>query len=69
MRCEDASPLSESRLLGLEETATYLGVTPRSVHRLVKRGLLTPVRIPGFRRTLFDRQDLLALVALSKVGA
>jgi Helix-turn-helix domain len=68
MRLRGSSPPPESRLLGLEETATFLGVTPRSVHRLVKRGLLTPVRLSGFRRTLFDREDLLALVASSKVG-
>jgi DNA-binding transcriptional MerR regulator len=68
MRLQGPSLRPEARLLGLEETATFLGVTPRSVHRLVKRGLLTPVRLPGFRRTLFDREDLRALVALSKVG-
>lgn len=43
MKLEGPLPPPKSRLLGLEETATYLGVTPRSVHRLVKRGLLSPV--------------------------
>jgi excisionase family DNA binding protein len=56
----------DPRLLGREQAATYLGVTTRSIHRLVARGLLSPVRIHGVRRTLFDRSDLDELVAAAK---
>jgi excisionase family DNA binding protein len=56
----------ESRLLGIEEAVLFLGVTARSLYRLVEKGMLTPVRLPGFRRTLFDRQDLEALVQSAK---
>lgn len=56
----------EPRLLRLGEAASFLGVTPRSICRLVARGVLRPVRLPGLRRTLFDRQDLERMVALGK---
>jgi excisionase family DNA binding protein len=59
---------SASRLLGLEEAAAYLGVTPRTVYRLVGEGLLTPVRLPGIRRTLFDRENLEDLVELARAA-
>ena len=49
---------SESRLLSVQEAATYLGVTPCSVFRLVEQGLLTPLRLPGVRPMLFDRQNV-----------
>jgi excisionase family DNA binding protein len=55
-----------TRLLGREQAATYLGVTTRSLHRLVARGFLSPVRISGVRRTLFDQHDLDALVESAK---
>ncbi len=55
-----------TRLLGREQAATYLGVTTRSLHRLVARGFLIPVRISGVRRTLFDQYDLDALVDSAK---
>jgi excisionase family DNA binding protein len=56
----------EPRLMGLEEAAGYLGLDPRSVLRLMDRGLLKPVRIEGLRRVLLDRRDLDRLVDLSK---
>jgi excisionase family DNA binding protein len=55
-----------SRLLGREQTAMYLGVTTRSLDRLVAKGVLMPVKIVGVRRTLFDRHDLDALVESAK---
>jgi excisionase family DNA binding protein len=55
----------EKRLLGREAAAAYINITIRSLERLVKKGILTPVRIVGFRRTLFDRQDLDGLVESS----
>lgn len=65
----EAHPISqalESRLLGVEEAALFLGVTARSLYRLVDKGMLRPVRLPGFRRTFFDRRDLEALVQSAK---
>ena len=55
-----------TRLLGREQAALYLGVTTRSLHRLVARGFLSPVQISGVRRTLFDQHDLDALVESAK---
>jgi hypothetical protein len=54
------------RLLGREQTAMYLGMTTRSLDRLVARGVLSPVRIHGVRRTLFDQHDLDAFVESAK---
>jgi hypothetical protein len=48
----EAHPISqtlESRLLGVEEAALFLGVTARSLYRLVDKGMLTPVCLPGFQ--------------------
>ena len=50
------------RLLGRDETAHYLGTTPRSVDRLVGKGVLMPVKLPGLHRILFDKADLDRLV-------
>jgi excisionase family DNA binding protein len=54
------------RLLSREATAAYLGTTTRTVDRLVGKGLLTPVRLPGLRRVLFDRAELDAFVDAGK---
>jgi hypothetical protein len=56
----------KSRLLSREATAIYLSTTARSVDRLVVKGLLSPVRLPGLRRVFFDRMDLDALVDAGK---
>jgi hypothetical protein len=56
----------EKRLLGREAAAGYMNMTIRSLERLVGKGILTPVRIVGFRRTLFDKQDLDRLIEASK---
>lgn len=56
----------EGRLLGRDETARYLGTTPRSVDRLVAKGVLTPVRIPELHRILFDKSDLEQLIHSGK---
>lgn len=57
----------ESRLLGPDAAASYLGLTPRSLYRLVDRGVIAPVKIPGMRRTFFDRSDLDALIEMGKL--
>ena len=58
---------SETRLLGLDGAAIYLNITPRSIYRLIDRGIIRPVRIPGVRRTLFDKHDLDTLVESGKL--
>jgi excisionase family DNA binding protein len=64
-----AAPLSEIRLLGLAAAASYLDVTPRTIQRLIGRGVLEPVRLPGVRRILVDHQDLDQLIETGKAGA
>jgi excisionase family DNA binding protein len=56
----------EKRLLRREAAADYMNITIRSLERLVEKGIVTPVRIVGFRRTLFDKQDLDTLIESSK---
>lgn len=55
------------RLLGLEDTAAYLGISSWTVRELEWAGVLPRVRIPlpngkELRKILFDRQDLDRLV-------
>jgi excisionase family DNA binding protein len=52
------------RVLSLEETATYLGVSEGTVRNFVAQGKLTPVRFT--RHLLFDIDDLDRLIQLSK---
>jgi hypothetical protein len=47
-----------NRLKGRNQAAFYLGITPRSLDRLVAKGILMPIRIAGVRRTLFDQGEL-----------
>ncbi|MGH8064541.1 MAG: helix-turn-helix transcriptional regulator [Candidatus Entotheonellia bacterium] len=56
----------QPRLWDLETAAQYLAITPKSLQRLVQLGQLKPVKLPGIRRTLFDREDLDALVTAAK---
>jgi excisionase family DNA binding protein len=56
----------EKRLLRREAAADYMNITIRSLERLVEKGIVAPVRIVGFRRTLFDKQDLDTLIESSK---
>jgi hypothetical protein len=59
----------DSRLLGRDAAAEYLDLTTRSLNRLVGKGVLRPIKIPGLRRTMFDRADLDALIDAGKAGA
>ena len=59
------------RLLDLEATAAYLGVSPWTVRDLEAAGVLQRVRVPlakqgELRKLLFDREDLDHLVSLWK---
>ena len=55
--------------LGAGEAATYIGISPAGIWRLLKSGRLPCVRIGG--RTLFRRVDLDALLetSMERVGA
>jgi excisionase family DNA binding protein len=66
MQVECPSTMIEKRLFGREAAADYMNMTIRSLERLVDKGILTPVRIAGFRRTLFDKQDLDRLIEAAK---
>ncbi len=55
------------RLLSLEATAAYLGISPWTVRDLEAAGVLPRVRIPlpnngELRKLLFDREDLDRLI-------
>jgi hypothetical protein len=58
--------VTDRRVLGLEAAAAYLDTTPRTIQRLIARGILTPVNIPTLRRVLLDRRDLDSLIDLGK---
>jgi excisionase family DNA binding protein len=58
--------MSESRLLGYTEAANYLATTPRTVQRLIARGVLRSVRIPGVRRVFVDKRDLDTMIDSGK---
>ena len=57
----------ERRLLGAEQAATYMGVAPPTLKRLIAKGVVNVVQIPGLRRVLIDKQDLDALVESGKL--
>jgi excisionase family DNA binding protein len=54
------------RLLKVPEAADYVGLTVRGLYRMFATGRLKPVRFPGVRRTLVDRDDLDALVEATR---
>ncbi len=68
-----ASPAIAPRLLDLQRTAAYLGVSPWTVRDLEAGGILRRVRVPlpgngELRKLLFDRADLDRLVETWKEG-
>jgi hypothetical protein len=62
VRCLTVASIAP-RLLDLEATAAYLGVSPWTVRDLESQGILRRVRVPlptgELRKLLFDRGDLL----------
>jgi hypothetical protein len=54
------------RCLNVTDSARFLGIATRSLYRLVERGELRPVRLPGLRKWVFDVVDLTAIVERSK---
>ncbi len=55
-----------ARCLDVRATVEFLGVSRRAVWRLVDRGTLRPIRLPGLRKCLFDIMDLEALIQEGK---
>jgi len=51
---------------GTAGAVEYLGVSVRSVCRLVDAGHLHPIRLPGLRRVAFDVRELDALIEESR---
>jgi excisionase family DNA binding protein len=50
------------RLLSLSEAAARLATTTRTIQRLIERGVLIRVQLPGVRRTLVAERDLIRLI-------
>ena len=59
-------PATSPRLLAVPAGAKYLGVSVRSLWRLVEAGHLHPVRLPGLRRVAVDVRELDALIEVSR---
>jgi hypothetical protein len=55
------------RLMGIEAAARYIDATPRTIERLIARGVLTRVHIPTLRRVLVALEDLDRLIDAAKV--
>jgi hypothetical protein len=56
-----------SRLFGLQDAATYLGLSPWTVRELEAKGVLPRVRVPlpgggELRKLFFDKADLDRLI-------
>jgi len=60
------APPVRRRLVGLEDAAALLGVSPWTVRELEWGGHLPRVRLPRVRRLLFDLADLDQLITDSK---
>jgi excisionase family DNA binding protein len=58
-----------TRLLNLRTAAEQLATTVRTVQRLIERGVLIPVRLPGVRRTLLAEADIAKLIATSRLSS
>jgi len=74
MAMPENSPVSASRLLDLQQTAHYLGVSPWTVRDLEASGVIPRVVIPlsngkELRKLLFDRADLDRLIERWKLPA
>jgi hypothetical protein len=52
----------EPVLLDRIGVAKFLYVKPRSIKEYIRRGVLKPLRVPGGRRLLFDRRDVLGVL-------
>jgi hypothetical protein len=53
--------------MGKEAAARYIDATPRTIERLIAKGVLTRVHIPTLRRVLVSLEDLDRLIDAGKV--
>lgn len=56
-------PTIAPALLSRPRAADFLSVSEGTVQNFVRAGVLTPIRIPGIRRTVFAVDELRALIA------
>jgi excisionase family DNA binding protein len=59
--------VTDQRVLGVEAAAAYLDTSPRTIQRLIARGVLATVNIPTLKRVLIAREDLDRLIDSAKV--
>jgi excisionase family DNA binding protein len=57
------------KLLNVNEVAEILRIHPLTCRRMVKRGILKSIKIPGLDRILFDRADIEELIKISKIDS
>ena len=57
-----------SGLLDTNAAAEYLGISRRSVERLIEYEEIEVVRLPGIRKNLFRTEDLDKLIKESRTG-
>ena len=62
---ESTQPLP-TRLLAPKEAARFLGISNRTLDRLVKQGMVAVVRLGGSRR--FKLEDLMATIERNRSG-
>jgi excisionase family DNA binding protein len=65
MTATKVTPPSAVALISMQEVATVLGISVRTVIRLMNAGEFVPVRIGA--RTLFEADDVAAFVRARKV--
>lgn len=54
-------------LLDIKGAASFLGISPRSMERLVGNDEIEVVRLPGIRKLLFRPEDLEKLIRESRI--
>lgn len=54
---EDIKP----RCFNAQRSAVYLGVSYTMLRQMIKLGVITPLKMPGIGRLMFDRLELDAL--------
>lgn len=62
----DAPQNPPTRLLTPKEAALFLGISNRTLDRLVKQGIIAVVRLGGSRR--FTMADLLSAINRNRIG-
>ena len=55
-----------NRLMSVEKAADYLDVAEITVRRMIERGTIFPIKIPGVKRVFVDQLDLDRLIQEAK---